>query len=102
VDIQTGKGDMMKKLTPKEAQAVMAELEGHLLPSRRRELELEFHQWAKDTGARADVFNVIGWLQERGLMLSDKKRQILIDMRNELKRTGWMDTAAMIDEVLKD
>lgn len=73
----------------------------HLLPSKRRELELEFHQWAKDTGARADVFNCIGWLQQKGLMLSDSKRQILTEMRDEFKRLGWPRTAAQIDEVLK-
>lgn len=77
------------------------DLEGHLLPSRRRELELEFHQWAKSTGARADVFNVIGWLQERGMLLSDGQRQILLQMRDDLKRMGWMQTAARLDEVLK-
>lgn len=86
----------------KELQTAIDTLEDHILPSRRRELEIEFHQWAKDTGARIDVFNVIGWLQEKGLMLSDRKRQMLTEMRNEFKRMGWPNTAAKIDEVLKD
>jgi len=74
----------------------------HLLPSRRHELEKEFHQWAEDTGARVDVFNMIGWMQEKGLMLSDRKRQMLIEMRNEFLRLGWPNTAAKIEEILKD
>jgi len=76
--------------------------EESLLPSHRRQLELEFHKWAKDTGSRADVFNCIGWLQERGLMITQRKLQILTEMRDEFKRQGWMRTAANLDEVLKD
>lgn len=76
--------------------------EESLLPSRRRQLEIEFHQWAKDTGARVDVFNAIGWLEGRGLILSERKRQILVEMRNELRQLGWPRTAAKIDEVLKE
>jgi len=91
----------MGKPTPEELRA-LAELESHILPSRRLELEQEFHKLAKETGARVDVFNVIGWLQEKGLMLSDRKRQMLIEMRNEFRRMGWPGTAAKIDEVLKD
>ena len=90
----------MRKPTRKKVRAAV--LEDYLLPSRRRELELEFHQWAKDTGARVDVFNVIGWLQERGMMLSDSKRQALLEMRDEFRQQGWMQTAAKLDEVLKD
>lgn len=72
-----------------------------MVNDRRRQLELEFHRWAKATGARVDVFNVIGWLDEKGLLLSDKKRQILTEMRDEFRRTGWMTTAGLIDEVLQ-
>lgn len=90
----------MNKPKREEAQ-LLKELEDHQLPSRRRELELEFHQWATNTGARVDVFNVIGWLEEKGLLLNESKRQILIDMRNEFKRQGWTQTAANLDEVLK-
>ena len=89
----------MGKSKPKELQDAF---DGHLLPSRRRELELEFIQWAKDTGARADAFNLIGWLQDKGLMLSDRKRKLLTDVRDVLVKAGWMTNAAMIDEVLKD
>lgn len=71
-----------------------------LLPSRRTELEREFHQWAKETGARVDVFNVLAWLEDKGLMLNDRKRQILIEMRDEFRRTGWMATARHLDDVL--
>lgn len=92
----------MSKPSRKNAQAAVQELDAYLLPSRRRELELEFHQWAKNTGARVDVFNVIGWLQERGMMLSDSKQKILLELRDEFRRMGWPQTAAKIDEVLKD
>ena len=90
----------MNKPTREEAE-LLKELEDHQLPSRRPELELEFHQWAKNTGARVDVFNMIGWLEEKGLLLSESKRQILVDMRNEFKRQGWTQTAANLDKVLK-
>lgn len=76
--------------------------EESLMPNHRRQLEIEFHQWAKNTGSRADVFNAIGWLQERGLMFSDRKREVLTEVRDDLKRYGWMDTAAKLDEVLKE
>lgn len=91
----------MGKPSRKNAQPAVQSLDVYLLPSRRRELELEFHQWAKNTGARVDVFNVIGWLQERGLMLSDSKRETLLEMRDEFLRMGWPRTAAKLDEVLK-
>lgn len=92
----------MSKPSRKKAPAAVQSLDVYFLPSRRRELELEFHQWAKNTGARVDVFNVIGWLQERGMMLSDSKQKILLELRDEFRRMGWPQTAAKIDEVLKD
>ena len=79
----------------------LAQFDDHLLPSRRRTLELEFHQWCKNTGTRPDVFNVIGWLQEKNLMLNDRKMAILSTLRDEMKRMGWMQTAANIDEVIR-
>lgn len=91
----------MGKPTPEELLAI-AKLESHILPSRRLELEQEFHKWAKDTGARVDVFNVIGWLQEKGLMLSDDDRQSLVAIRNEFRLMGWPRYAARIDAVLKE
>ena len=90
----------MNKPTREEAQ-LLKSLEDDQLPSRRRELELEFHQWPTNTGARVDEFNVLGWLEEKGLLLNESKRQILVDMRNEFKRQGWTKTAASLDEVLK-
>jgi len=84
----------------KELQLAM--LDADLLPSRRLQLEREFHEWAKNTGTRVDVFNVIGWLQEKGLMLSDHKLKLVIEVRDELKRSGWMQTAAKLEEVFKD
>ena len=78
-----------------ELKAAMEEMAG-----RRRDLELEFHQWCKNTGARADAFNMIGWLEEKGLLITDRKRAILTAMRDEMNRMGWTETAANIDKVL--
>lgn len=78
-----------------ELKAAMEEMAG-----RRRDLELEFHQYCKNTSSRPDAFNMIGWLEQKGLLITDRKRAILTAMRDEMNRMGWTETAANIDKVL--
>ena len=66
----------------------------------RVKLEREFNEWAKAIGARPDVFNMLVWLQDKQLLLTNRKRQVLTEMRDEFRRIGWMETAKHLDDVL--